>query len=54
MKNRAFHCGIKCLPYENMFGSKPKIDLNNYIFPIHVVAKLKTKENVEKSLKTIE
>ncbi|KAL4153512.1 hypothetical protein QTP88_001345 [Uroleucon formosanum] len=54
MKNRAYHHGIKSSPYEAMFGSMAKIGLNNCILPMHVVAKLKTEEDLEKALNTIE
>jgi len=37
-----------------MFGTRTKIGLNNYILQMHVIAKLKTKEDVEKALNTIE
>jgi len=54
MKNRAYHHDIKSSPYEAMFGSRAKIGLNNCILPMHVVAKLKTEEDLEKALNTIE
>lgn len=54
MKNRAYHHGIKSSPYEAMFGSMAKIGLNNCILPMDVVAKLKTEEDLEKALNTIE
>lgn len=54
MKNRSFHHGIKSSPYEAMFGSRAKIGLNNCILPMHVVEKLKTEEDLEKALNTIE
>lgn len=54
MKNRSFHHGIKSSPYEAMFGSRAKIGLNNCVLPMHVVEKLKTEEDLEKALNTIE
>jgi len=54
MKNRAYYHGIKSSPYEAMFGSMAKIGLNNCILPMHVVARLKTEEDLEKALNTIE
>lgn len=53
IKNRTFHNGIKCSPYEAMFGSKPKIGLNNWVHPTHVVANIKTEEGLKKVLNTI-
>jgi hypothetical protein len=40
--------------YEAMFGSRAKIGLNKCILPMHVVAKLKKEEDLEKALNTIE
>lgn len=49
MKNRAFYRGIKCSPYKAMFECKLKIILNNCIFLIQVLDKLKIENELEKN-----
>ena len=48
MKNRAYHEGIKCLPYEAMFGQPTKVGLKTSNLPDHAIDDTFTKEELEK------
>lgn len=44
MTNKAFHKGIKCTPYEAMFGTPVKVGLKTSSFPNDFVEHLRTEE----------
>ncbi|CAI6358245.1 unnamed protein product [Macrosiphum euphorbiae] len=50
MKNRSLHHGIKCSPYEAMFGCSAKIGLKSSVLPISIINKLKTEEDLEAAI----
>jgi len=50
MKNRGLHQGIKCSPYEAMFGMPAKIGLRNTILPDNIICNLKSEEDFETAL----
>jgi hypothetical protein len=54
MKNRALHRGIKCSPYEAMFGIQAKIRLKSTLLPKSIICKLKTEEYIETAINSIE
>ena len=47
MKNRAYHHGIKCSPYEAMFGQSMKCGLRTSNLPDDVIANITTAEELE-------
>ena len=47
MKNRAYHHGIKCSPYEAMFGQSMKCGLRTSNLPDDVIANITTEEELE-------
>lgn len=51
MKNRCLHHGIKCSPYEAMFGTKAKVGLATSSLPKNISSILKTEEDLEEALK---
>ena len=51
MKNRAYHHGIKCPPYEAMFGQPMKCGLRISNLSDEVVSNISTEEELE-ALKT--
>lgn len=53
-KNRAYHSGIKCSPYEAMFGVSAKIDLKTSSLPDDVLENISTKEDLEELVEQIE
>jgi len=53
MKNRSLHSGIKCSPYEAMFGTKAKIGLKSTLLAINIISNLRTEEDLEKALNSI-
>ncbi|XP_023214332.1 KRAB-A domain-containing protein 2-like, partial [Centruroides sculpturatus] len=53
MKNRAYHTGINCSPYEAMFGAKLKVGLKNFI-PNEYLINVNTEEDLERLYKTID
>jgi len=53
MKNRSLHSGIKCSPYETMFGTKAKIGLKSTLLPINIISDLRTKEDLETALNSV-
>lgn len=53
MKNRSLHSGIKCSPYEAMFGTKAKIGLKSTLLPINIISDLRTEEDLETALNSI-
>ena len=53
MKNRSLHSGIKCSPYEAMFGIKAKIGLKSTLLPINIISDLRTEEDLETALNSI-
>jgi len=54
MKNRAYHHGTKHSPYEAMFGTPPKIGLTSSLLPANIIEKLKTEEELQVALDSIE
>jgi hypothetical protein len=54
MKNRALHHVIKCSLYEAMFGVLAKIGLKNTLLPKSIICKLKTEEDLETAINSIE
>lgn len=54
MKNRAFHSGIKRTPYEALFGCKVKVGLTTSSLPQDVLQTIKSEEDLEKVLDSIE
>lgn len=50
MKNRAYHEGIKCSPYEAMFGVPMKMGLATSKLPHDVIMKLASEEQLEEIL----
>lgn len=46
MKNRVSHSGIKCSPYEAMFGAKPRVNLSCLKPPVNLL-NLRSKNNEE-------
>lgn len=53
MKNRSLHHGIKCSPYEAMFGTRAKIGLKSTPLPESIIYKLKTDDDLETELNSI-
>lgn len=53
MKNRSLHHGIKCSPYEAMFGTRAKIGLKSTSLPESIIHKLKSDEDLETALNSI-
>ncbi|XP_029348199.1 SCAN domain-containing protein 3-like [Acyrthosiphon pisum] len=54
MKNRAYHHSTKHSPYEAMFGTPPKIGLTSSLLPANIIEKLKTEEELQVALDSIE
>ncbi|XP_060873520.1 SCAN domain-containing protein 3-like [Metopolophium dirhodum] len=50
IKNRTLHHGIKCSQYEAMFGCSAKIGLKSSLLPISIINKLKTEEDLEAAI----
>ena len=48
MKNRAYNEGIKCSPYEAMFGVPMKLGIANYVLPRKLTINMATEEDLEK------
>ena len=48
MKNRAYHEGIKCSPYEAMFGVPMKLGIANSVLPRNLTTNMTTEEDLEK------
>lgn len=53
MKNRSLHHGIKCSPYEAMFGTWAKIGLKSTSLPESIIHKLNTDDDLETALNSI-
>ena len=53
MKNRALHHGIKCSPYEAMFGQPMKVGLKTSNFPDNLVSTLNSEEELEALIQTV-
>ncbi|XP_008189275.1 KRAB-A domain-containing protein 2-like, partial [Acyrthosiphon pisum] len=53
MKNRSLYHGIKCSPYEAMFGTRAKIGLKSTSLPESIIHKLKSDEDLETALNSI-
>jgi len=47
MKNRAYHEGIKCSPYEAMFGSPMKMGIATSAIPKDMIGSLRSEEDLE-------
>ncbi|XP_011165453.1 KRAB-A domain-containing protein 2-like [Solenopsis invicta] len=50
MKNRAYHEGIKCSPYEAMFGSPMKMGIATSAIPKDMIGLLRSEEDLENLL----
>ncbi|XP_023223965.1 uncharacterized protein LOC111625151 [Centruroides sculpturatus] len=50
MKNRAYHEGMKCSPYEAMFGCSMKISLATSAIPSDMIRVIRCQEDLEKLL----
>lgn len=50
MKNRAYHEGIKCSPYEAMFGSPMKVGIASSAIPKDMIGLLRSEEDLENLL----
>ena len=50
MKNRAFHKGIKCLPYEAMFSQPIKVGLKTSNLPDDAIEDIFPKEELDKAV----
>ena len=48
MKNRAYHEGIKCLPYEDVFGVPMKLGIANSVLSRNLTINMATEEDLEK------
>ena len=48
MKNTAYHEGIKCSPYEDMFGVPMKLGIANSVLPRNLTINRTTEEDLEK------
>jgi len=48
MKNRAYHEGIICLPYEAMFGVPMKLGIANSVLLRNLTINMTTEEDLEK------
>jgi len=48
MKNRAYHEGIKCSPYEAMFGFPMKLGIANSVLPRNLTINMTTEEDLGK------
>jgi len=48
MKNRTYHEGIKCSPYEAMFGVPMQLGIANSVLPRNLTIKMTTEEDLEK------
>lgn len=53
MKNRSLHHGIKCSPYEAMFGTTAKIELKSTPLPYNIIENLRSEEDLEEALNSI-
>ena len=53
MKNRAMHHGIKCSPYEAMFGHPMKAGLKTSNLPDNLVTNLNTEEELEELISSV-
>ena len=51
MKNRAYHEGIKCSPYEDIFGVPMKLRIANSVVPRNLTINMTTEEDLEQSYK---
>ncbi|XP_023211979.1 KRAB-A domain-containing protein 2-like [Centruroides sculpturatus] len=49
-KNRAYHEGIKCSPYEAMFGCSMKMGLATSAIPSDMIRVIRSEEDLEKLL----
>jgi len=48
MKNRVYHEGIKCSPYEDMFGVPMKLGIANSVLSRNLINNMTTEEDLEK------
>jgi len=48
MKNKAYHEGIKCSPYEAVFGVPVKLGIANSVLPPNLTINMTTEEDLEK------
>ena len=53
MKNRSYHHGIKCSPYEAMFGQLMKVGLKMSNLPEDVIANLNSEEDLEEVINSM-
>ena len=52
MKNRAYHEGIRCSPYEAMFGVPMKMGIASSVVPRDLVDNVNTEDDLEAMLNT--
>jgi transposase InsO family protein len=48
MKNRAYHEGIKCAPYEALFGVSVKLGIASSFVPRNLISNITTEEELKK------
>jgi hypothetical protein len=51
LKNRAYHEGTKCPPYEAMLGVPMKLGSADSVWPRNVIVNMTTEEELEKFIK---
>ncbi|XP_023212590.1 KRAB-A domain-containing protein 2-like, partial [Centruroides sculpturatus] len=52
VKNRAYHSGIKQLPYKAMFGVKPRVGLSTTSLPPEIIKDIQDEDDVQKLIET--
>jgi hypothetical protein len=52
MKNRAYHEGFRCSPYEAMFGVIMKLGIANSVLTRNLTINMTTEEDLEKVINT--
>ena len=53
MKNKAYHRGIKCSPYEAMFGQPMRVGLKSSSLPYDAIANLMSEEDLERVIASV-
>ena len=53
MKNNAYHRGIKCSPYEAMFGQPMRVGLKSSNLPDDAIANLMSEEDLERVIASV-
>ena len=54
MKNREYHEGIKCTPYEAMFGQPMKVGLKTSNLPDEAIDDIRTEEELKEIIDSIQ